>query len=302
MRKTKDRIINEKVLVDYRKTLVEEEKSTNTIDQYLRDLEVFMQFTDGNPVDKDMARRYKESMEGKYQPRSINAKLCALNGFFKRKGWYDCLVKLRKIQKETFRPADKVMTKEEYEMLLAAARRLRRKRLDLVMQTLCSMGLRVSELKFITVEAVRRGFADVTLKGKTRRVLLPKDLRLLLGEYIKDQRITGGSVFVTRNGKPLDRSNICREMKALAEKTGIARSKIFPHNLRHLFACVFYAKEKNANHLADIMGHSSLNTTRIYTQGSMEEQITALNNMGLVDLSDFLRERKKGISTKEKTA
>ncbi|MCD8123151.1 MAG: tyrosine-type recombinase/integrase [Clostridiales bacterium] len=302
MRKTKDRIINEKVLADYRRTLVEEEKSSNTIDQYLRDLEAFMQFADGKPVDKDMARRYKESMEGQYQPRSINAKLCALNGFFKRMGWYDCLVKLKKIQKETFRLVDKVMTKEEYEMLLAAARRLGRKRLNLVMQTLCSMGLRVSELRFITVEAVRRGFADVTLKGKTRRVLLPKNLRLLLGECIKDAGIKVGSVFVTRNGKPLDRSNICRDMKALAEEAGIARSKIFPHNLRHLFACVFYAKEKNANHLADIMGHSSLNTTRIYTQGSMEEQMTALNNMGLVDLSDFLRERKKIMPTKEKTA
>ncbi len=302
MRKTKDRVISQKILVDYRRMLIEEEKSGNTIDQYLRDLEDFMQFTNGKPVDKAMAVLYKTRLSESYKPRSVNAKLCAINGFFKRMGWYECTVKLMKIQKDTFRPADKVMTKEDYGMLLAAAKRLKKKRLGLVMQTLCSMGLRVSELRFVTVEAVRRGYAHVTLKGKTRTALLPENLKLLLGAYIRDQGILSGCVFVTRNGNPLDRSNICHEMKALSEEAGLERSKIFPHNLRHLFACVYYAEEKNANHLADIMGHSSLDTTRIYTQGSMEEELAALNKLGLVDLSDIRRERNTGIRTKEKTA
>ncbi|MCD8083814.1 MAG: site-specific integrase [Clostridiales bacterium] len=292
MRKRKYRVINEKILADFRKVLLEEEKSANTISQYLRDLEAFMRFADGKPVNKEMTLRYKDALKETYSPRSVNAKLCALNGFLKRVGWYDCLVKLMKIQQDTFRPADKVMTKEDYGMLLAAAKRLGKRRLSLVLQTLCSMGLRVSELSFITAEAVYRGYAVVTLKGKTRNVLLPEDLKALLKEYMKDQNISSGCVFVTRNGNPLDRSNICHEMKALGEEAGLARSKIFPHNLRHLFACVYYAREKNANHLADIMGHSSLDTTRIYTQGSMEEELAALNHMGLVDLSGFVREQK----------
>ncbi len=302
MRKTNSRVIHKRILEDYRRTLIEEEKSGNTIEQYLRDLEDFMHFTNGKPVDKKMAVEYKMKLSKTYKPRSVNVKLCAINGFFKRLGWYECTVKLMKIQKDTFRPVDKVMTKEEYGMLLSAAKRLGKRRLSLVMQTLCSMGLRVSELRFITVKAVCQGYADVTLKGKTRTVLLPEDLTVLLGEYIRDNGISDGCVFVTRSGKPLDRSNICHEMKALGEKAGLKRSKIFPHNLRHLFACVYYAEEKNANHLADIMGHSSLDTTRIYTQGSMEEELMALNKMGLVDLSDFRLEHKAGIRAKEKTA
>ncbi|MCD8371326.1 MAG: site-specific integrase [Clostridiales bacterium] len=287
MRKTKSRIISEKVLKDYQKVLIEEEKSGNTVSQYMRALEDFRRYADGRAVDKSMTLCYKATLVKAYRASSVNAKLSALNGFFKRMGWYECIVKLLKIQKETFRPDHLVLTRKEYEMLLAAAKRLGQKRLYFAMQTLCSMGLRVSELKFVTVEAVRLGYADVTLKGKTRTVLLSKDLRLLLSEYIREQGITTGCVFVTKNGKPLDRSNICRDMKALGDETEIVRSKIFPHNLRHLFACVYYEEEKNANHLADIMGHSSLDTTRIYTLGSMEEEMETLDKMGLVDVSDF---------------
>ncbi|MCD8084665.1 MAG: tyrosine-type recombinase/integrase [Clostridiales bacterium] len=284
MRTKKNRIISEKMLADYRKTLIEEEKSGNTVKQYMNVLEDFMQFSDGKAADKGMAVRYKEILVKTYKPRSVNAKLSALNSFFKSQGWYECIVKLVKIQNETFRPNNKVLTKDEYRKLLDAASDQGRERLNLALQTLCSMGLRVSELKFVTVEAVQAGFAEVTLKGKSRTVLLPEDLKVLLGGYIKEQNIKEGYVFVTRTGKPLDRSNIWRQMKSLNEKAGIERSKIFPHNLRHLFACVYYAGEKNANHLADIMGHSSLDTTRIYTQVSMEEELEALNRMGLVNI------------------
>ncbi|MCD8370059.1 MAG: tyrosine-type recombinase/integrase [Clostridiales bacterium] len=290
MRKTKSRIISEKTLTAYQKILTEEEKSANTINQYLRDLEDFMRYADGKMADKSMMVCYKEMLIRTYKPRSVNAKLSALNGFFKRMGWYECIVKLVKIQKETFRPNSKVLTKEEYERLLAAAKRQDKERLSLVMQTLCSMGLRVSELRFITVEAVRLGFADVMLKGKMRTVLLPEDLQLMLGKYIEEREISEGCVFITRNGKPLDRGDIWRDMKALGREAGVEQSKIFPHNLRHLFACVYYEEEKNANHLADIMGHSSLDTTRIYTQGSMEQELETLNKMGLVDLAGMKKE------------
>lgn len=295
MCKSKNRIISEEMLNRYQKMLAGEEKSKNTINQYLRDLECFRQYTNGKKVDKWVVIRYKEKLIENYKTRSVNAKLSALNGFFKKMGWYECIVKLVKMQKETFRANSKVLTKREYERLLEAAEHMGKGRLCLVIETLCSMGLRVSELRFITVEAVRCGFAEVTLKGKSRIALMPEELRKVLENYIREQKIESGCVFVTRTGKPLDRSNIWRDMKALSEKAGIMPSKIFPHNLRHLFACVYYAEEKNANHLADIMGHSSLDTTRIYTQVSMEEELAALNKMGLVGISGFARGNAVGI-------
>ncbi|MCC8127163.1 MAG: tyrosine-type recombinase/integrase [Clostridiales bacterium] len=284
MYKDKSRIISEGILKRYRETLIEEEKSKNTIDQYLRDLEKFRQYLDGRKVDKGLVMRYKEMLINKYKIRSVNAKLSALNGFFKKKGWYECVVKLVKMQKETFRANSRVLTKKEYMQLIKEANFLGKEKLSLVIQTLCSMGLRVSELRFITVEAVRFGLAEVTLKGKSRIVLMPENLKNVLENYIREQGIKDGCVFITRSGRPLDRSNIWRDMKILGKKAGIMPSKIFPHNLRHLFACVYYAEEKNANHLADIMGHSSLDTTRIYTQISMEEELAALNKMGLVEM------------------
>ncbi len=292
---TARKIITPDTLESYRRMLIEDEKSPATIKQYSYGLERFTAFAGDQEITKSLAVRFKQELNdaGCYAPRTINTILAAVNSFFKHMGWYDCIVKTVKIQQETFRPSDRELTKAEYEKLLRTARKLGKERICLVMQTICATGIRVSELKFITVEAVRKGYAEVNMKGKNRRVLLPKDLRKLLNEYIHKTGRKSGSVFVTRNGKPLDRSNICREMKALCQEAGIERSKVFPHNLRHLFACVYCEQDKNINNLADLLGHSDVNTTRIYTQISMGKLFKLLNRMKLAAISPWESENEK---------
>ena len=192
------------------------------------------------------------------------------------------MVKLLKIQKVSFRSREKELSREEYLRLLFAAGEKKDQRLYYLMQTICATGIRVSELRFITAEAVKEGRAKVTLKGKVRTVLLPAPLCRVLKKYMKERNIQKGSLFVTRRGRPLDRSNIWHEMKALCEKAGVSREKVFPHNLRHLFACTYYKKEKDLSHLADLLGHSSIDTTRIYTMVSGEEQSRRIAALGLV--------------------
>ena len=195
-----------------------------------------------------------------------------------------------KIQREAFRNRERELNKSEYFRLLETAKKQENIRLYLLMQTLCATGIRVSELPFITVEAVRSGRAVVSLKGKTRTVLIPTTLRRELSRYVRDKDLKSGSIFVTKNGRPMDRSNILHEMKALCEEAGVDRKKVFPHNLRHLFACLFYQKEKDLSRLADLLGHSNVNTTRIYTCVSGDEQERQIDQLGLVP------------GTKEKTA
>lgn len=266
----------------FRCRLIEDERSTATIEKYLRDLRLFQRFAGHEVICKQLVIRYKQHLTENYAPASVNSMLAAVNRFFREMEWYDCIVKPLKIQRQSFRSEDRELTKAEYLRLLSAANSLKKQRLSLLMQTLCSTGIRISELRFITVEAANSGTATVSLKGKTRRVLIPKALRKALRQYAKTQGISSGSIFVSSKGNPLDRSNVLHEMKALCAAAKVERSKVFPHNLRHLFACLYYKAEKDLSHLADILGHTSINTTRIYTCTSSDTQIRQIDRLGLV--------------------
>ena len=220
-------------------------------------------------------------MEG-HAPSTVNSMLAAANGFFRFMGWQQLLMKPLAIQKSLFSDERRELTREEYASLVRAAEQAGNRRLSLVIQTICGTGIRVSELEAITVEAVRTGRAEVCNKGKRRTVFLPGKLRKLLEKYLKTQNRTSGPVFVTRTGRPLNRSNIWRDMKALCESAGVEPSKVFPHNLRHLFARTYYSLEKDLSRLADILGHSSVNTTRIYTAESGAVHARQVERLGLV--------------------
>lgn len=275
-------VINASMLDDFRAMLVNDEKSKATIEKYTRDLESFCRFAHGMAVTKELVIGYKQYLVERYAPASVNSMLAAINRFFREQGWYDCIVKALKIQRQSFREKERELTKEEYYRLLRAAKQRGNTRLYLLMQTICSTGIRVSEVRFITVEVVRRGRAVVSLKGKTRQVLLPSALCRELKSYAKEKGIRSGSIFVTAGGKPMDRSNILHEMKALCQLAGVERTKVFPHNLRHLFACLYYKVSKDLSRLADVLGHSNVNTTRIYTCVSGAEHARQLERMGLV--------------------
>lgn len=270
------------MLNGFRATLVGEEKSKATVDKYLRDLETFYRFARGKVITKELVIRFKQELVERYAPASVNSMLAAINRFFKEQGWYDCVVKSLKIQRQSFREKERELTKAEYFRLLQAAKERGNTRLYVLMQTMCATGIRVSEVRFITMEAVRRGRATVSLKGKIRQVLLPADLCRELKRYAKEQGIRAGQLFVTKSGKPLDRSNILHEMKALCKTAGVERTKVFPHNLRHLFACLYYKVSKDLSRLADVLGHTNVNTTRIYTCVSGMEHVRQLERLGLV--------------------
>lgn len=265
-----------------------EEKSRATIEKYLRDVRGFYAYAksvtgqDEAPVDKALAVSYKEALLERYAVSSVNSMLAALNHFLKKMQWHDCTVKALKVQRAAFRESARCLSRKEYLRLLDAASRGRDRKLYLVMQALCSTGIRVSELRFITVEALNRRMVTVSIKGKTRTVILPAALCRELRVYVRHAGIRSGSIFVTRSGKPLDRSNIGHKMKALSGRAGVAREKIFPHNLRHLFACMYYDRAKDLSHLADLLGHSNINTTRIYTLVSVEEEARQIEKLGLV--------------------
>lgn len=257
--------ITEKLIKNFRNYLINEEKSDATLEKYIRDIGAFLAWLCGRGVDKQTVLEYKAYLVENYMPASVNSVLSSLNSFFTYNEWYDCKVKSLKIQKQIFASKDKELTKAEYERLLDAAKSKKNERLYLLMQTICSTGIRVSELRFVTVAAVNTGVASINCKGKLRQVFLPKALCKVLARYIREQKITSGSVFVSRTGKPLDRSNIWSDMKKLCESAGVSKDKVFPHNLRHLFARTYYSLQKDIVRLADILGHSSVNTTRIYT-------------------------------------
>ena len=242
--------------------MIEEEKSAATIEKYLRDIHCFCVFLADRPIGKEETIAYKEYLAGRYAPASVNSMLIALNCFLRFIGMQDYCVKCLKIQRQIFCNEDKELTKQELHRLVKAAGNTR---LALVIQTICGTGIRVSELQYITAEAVRAGKAVVTCKNKTRVIFIPTSIQKLLKPYMKRSGITAGAIFVTRSGKPLNRRNIWRDMKALCERAGVSQNKVFPHNLRHLFARTFYSLEKDIVHLADLLGHSSVDTTRIYT-------------------------------------
>lgn len=259
------RKITNELILSFKTYLIEEEKSENTIDKYIRDVTFFMIWLTSREVTKILTLEYKKELCKKYAPASVNAAISSLNSFFEFTGWHDIRIKALKIQRQIFSNKDKELTKAEYERLLTAAKNKKNERLYLLMQTICSTGIRVSELKFVTCEAVKKGQAVISCKGKMRTIFLPKELCRMLKEYIKEQGIKGGSVFVSRNGKPLDRSYIWKMLKNLCEAAGVSKDKVFPHNFRHLFARTYYSLQKDIVRLADILGHSSVETTRIYT-------------------------------------
>lgn len=272
--------ITNKIIQEYKNYLINEEKSPATIEKYLRDIKTFAEWVNRHDVEKKIVLEYKEYLISEYSPRSVNSILSSLNSLFDYLGWHDCKVKTLKIQKQIFVDKDKELTKSEYMRLLQAAKS--NKRLYYLMQTICSTGLRVSELRYITCEAVAVGKANINCKGKMRTVILPKQLCKILKQYIKENNIKNGAVFITKTDKPLDRSNIWSDMKKLCDSAGVARSKVFPHNLRHLFARTFYSLQKDIVRLADILGHSSVNTTRIYTMESGDIHRRQIERMNLL--------------------
>ena len=278
----KGHYLTNKEIEKFRNYLREEEKSENTMEKYIRDVTAFSAFCDGT-ITKDTVIAYKQNLiDSGYAVRSINSMLASINSLFSFLGWYELRVKSLKVQQQVFCPEEKEMTKAEYERLCRTAERKQNERLCLILQTICGTGIRVSELQFITVEAVRKGEATVSLKGKTRSIFIVRDLQKKLLRYISEQHIMTGAIFITRTSKPMSRTNIWREMKSLCIEAEVNPEKVFPHNLRHLFARVFYGIEKDIAKLADILGHSSINTTRIYIISTGTEHRQRMERMRLI--------------------
>lgn len=277
------RILTNEKIEAFGTYLRNEEKSENTIQKYLRDARAFIVYQNGAVVTKETVIAYKNKLlSGSYAIRSINSMLASLNSLFSFLGWEECKVKSIKLQRQIYRHAEKELTKAEYMRLVNTAKQKGNARLNLILQTICGTGIRVSEMKYITVEAAKSGEAIVSLKGKTRTVFIVKDLQKKLLRYAAEQNIQAGSIFITRTGRPISRTNIWREMKGLCEQAGVHPQKVFPHNLRHLFARVFYGIEKDIAKLADILGHSSINTTRIYIVSTGSEHRRRMENMRLI--------------------
>ncbi len=278
------RKITPKVISRFKEHLIADEKSDNTVEKYIRDITFFMDWLCEREATKLLALEYKGHLCRKYAPASVNAAVSSLNSFFAFMEWHDMRIKALRIQKQIFADRDKELTKSEYDRLLAAAKTKNNERLYYLMQTICSSGIRVSELSAITVEAVKKRKANINCKGKMRVVILPKELCRMLTDYSREQKITSGPVFVTKTGKPLDRSTIWKMMKALCESAGVDREKVFPHNLRHLFARTYYSIQKDIVRLADILGHTSVNTTRIYTMEAGDIHRRQIQKLGLLRL------------------
>ena len=262
--------------------LREEEKSAATVEKYVRDVRCFMSFIGEGEISKQSVMAYKQKLGASYAPASANSMIAALNTFFRFCGRHGLCVKRFRVQRQAYCSEEKELTRAEYMRLLDTADKKRNERLGLIIRTICGTGIRVSELVYITVEALHKGEATVRCKGKCRRVFIVSELRKRLLRYAKEQKIRAGAIFVTRGGKPISRSNIWREMKALCAEAAVAPSKVFPHNLRHLFARTFYGVEKDIVKLADILGHASINTTRIYTVTTGAEHRRKMEHMRLV--------------------
>lgn len=278
------RKITKKSIERYAEYLKSEEKSAATVDKYIHDVTAFFHWLNGRQLSKAEAVEYKRELTERYKPSSVNCMLSSLNSYFEFVDRRDCRVKTLKIQKQVFLSKERELTKKEYERLLEAAYAKKDRRLYLLMQTVCSTGIRVSELRFITLSSAMSGVAIINCKGKLRQVLIPRQLCKMLLQYARDKKITSGPLFVTRTGRSLDRSNIWLEMKKLCSAADVSESKVFPHNLRHLFARTYYAVQKDIAHLADILGHSSVNTTRIYTMESGDVHRRQIERLGLLKL------------------
>ena len=276
-------LTNEQIAA-FASSLVRAERSPATIEKYLRSVRAFFLYLDGRPVTKDAVVAWKEHLQsmGGYSPSTVNASLAAINDLFTFLGWSDCRAHYLKVQHRLFRDAGQELGREDYERLITAARESGRERIALVMETICATGIRVSEVRYITVEAARYGRAEISLKGKIRVILLPGKLCRKLRQYAKKQRTASGEIFLTRSGGGLGRKQVWAEMKRLCEKAGVAPSKVFPHNLRHLFARTFYRLYRDVARLADMLGHSSMETTRLYLLSTGEEHAKLLEQMRLI--------------------
>ncbi|MBS5725432.1 MAG: tyrosine-type recombinase/integrase [Clostridiales bacterium] len=279
----KIRRLTDRALRKFEGYLREEEKSKATIDKYIHDIRVFAAFVNHRNISKKIVMQYKGKLfERAYAVASINSMLASLNSLFSFLGWTDCRIKSVKIQRQVYCSEDRELTKEEYMRLVHTSKQMGRERLSLLLQTICGTGIRVSELQFITVEATKRGKAAVSCKGKTRSVFIVPALQKKLLRYAAEQKIPSGPIFITRSGNPVSRTNIWREMKRLCTEANVRPEKVFPHNLRHLFARIFYSLEKDIAKLADILGHSSIDTTRIYIISTGVEHRKKMEHMRLI--------------------
>ena len=276
------RTITKEQIQSFRNYLIDEEKSKATVSKYMHDITDFAKWIGEQEITKQAVLKYKEVIGNEYAITSANSMLAAINCFFKMLDWNDLYVKQFKAQKNVFCPAEKELTKEEYKRLVKTAEQKNNERLSLTIQTICGTGIRVSELAYITLETVRHGQATVSCKGKTRIIFIIAALQKKLLRYAREHHITSGAIFVTKSGKPMNRTNIWKEMKSLCKQAGVASEKVFPHNLRHLFARTFYGLEKDIAKLADILGYSSINTTRIYIVATGTEHKRRMENMRLI--------------------
>lgn len=283
-----ERKITKELLEEYRKYLYQQEKSEATIQKYLCDLTKLADYVQDQPLDKILVVNYKKYLkkEKNYKISSINSFLVAANQFFEYMGWHDLRVKTYKVQREAFLPQNKELTKEEYKILVKTANRTGKIRIGMILQTICATGIRVGEISAITVPAVKKGVATVYNKGKQRQILLPRELQVKLLHYIRKKGIKYGYVFCTSKGNAVDRTWIWREMKKLCQDGKVDKEKVFPHNLRHLFARVFYTMNKDIAKLADMLGHSNIETTRIYLKESYLTHRKQLEKMNLL-VKDF---------------
>ena len=279
----KNHIINSSRIQEYARQLQAEERASGTVEKYLRDVGAFAAFAEGQPVDKALVAAWKEQLVSQgYAPRTVNSMLAAVHGFLAFLGFTGCKVKYLKIQRRVFRETGRELDKGDYEKLVAMAESRGRHRLALLMETICATGIRVSEVQYITVEAARRGEAEIRLKGKIRNIILPKKLCRKLLNYAGKQKTASGEIFLTKSGKGLSRRQIWAEMKSLCRHAGVDAAKVFPHNLRHLFARVFYSACRDVAKLADVLGHSSIETTRIYLVTTVAEYTRQMERLGLV--------------------
>ncbi len=285
-RNTMERRITEEMIEEYRNYLYEEEKSRATIEKYLCDLKKLIGYANGQTLTKSLMLNYKEKLyrEDRYKINSVNSYLVAANRFFEYMQWYELRVKTYRVQKEIFCPEEKYLSKAEYKRLLRQAREEKKIRLYMILETLAATGMRVSEIQFLTVSAVRRGTVEINNKGKVRTVLLSTQLQKQLLLYLVDARIHSGVVFRTKRGKAVDRSNIWREMKELCQKADVLPDKVFPHNLRHLFARCFYQIKKDIAKLADVLGHNNIETTRLYIRTTPKEHRKQLEMLDLLEV------------------
>lgn len=279
-----ERRITNEMVEDYRVYLYEQEKSRATIEKYTRDLDKLAQYAAGRKVDKSLMIAYKEYLKNgrDYKTSSVNSFLVAANRFFDFMKWYELKVKTYRVQKEIFMLESRELSKEEYKKLVKTAMQTGKNRVAMIVQTICATGIRVSELSFITVSAVKCGVAVIYNKGKERQILIPRDLQVRLLCYIRKNNIKSGAVFQTSGGKAVDRTWVWREMKKLCEEAGVEKDKVFPHNLRHLFARKFYGLYRDIVKLADVLGHNSIETTRIYLKESCVEYRKQLERLNLL--------------------